>query len=40
MIKLKYKIVKFTDISNYIVEIYFQIQFYYNKIEIIIAFLL
>ena len=39
MINLKFKIVKFTDIRNDIIEIYFQLHFY-NKKAIIIAYLL
>ncbi len=38
MINLKFIIVKFNDISNKIIEINFQLHFYYNKKAIIIAF--
>ena len=40
ILNLKIKIVKFTDISNKIIEINFQLYFYYNKKTIIIAFLI
>jgi hypothetical protein len=40
MINLKLKKVNFTDISNKIIEINFQLQFYYIKKAIIIAFLI
>jgi hypothetical protein len=39
MINKKFKIIKFTDISNKIIEINFKLHFYYNKKKIIIAFL-
>ena len=40
MINLKFNIVKFTDISNKIIEINFHLHFYYNKKTIIVDFLL
>ncbi len=38
MINIKFKIVKFIDIINNIIEINFQLHFYYNKKGLIIAF--